>query len=415
MKRYWLLSLLCTCTIHSQQRIELAYVPETGTITFPGEGPNVKVPMEYILVLTGINSAHIGVVSELHSREFVSAIPELLVPLFPGIRDNSVFGSLETDPGEQERPFIHAIRSFQRLERLKELGDALYRETRFAPDTANAQARHDQLLEELRLGSLDELALNLEQTQFYTQALLQSYSVQIDSLKISDSDSLRHKLVYEYSILRGIQDRMEQHDYPGILDFIRRSLSATDSLYVGEFTAKGDVVDLELELMDTYTGESLYKGTLSFGTHGNFSFDFSTGFFYTNLVDHRYYTIPGNAGFDHVLREDHGEMDLSIGALAHFVYKLSPRFAVGIALGTSLSPMDGNLRYLLGPSFTIGYQKQFSISLGYALARLDRLSDGVPKDPDGHFLPTGEPIRIVKKTDIGFFIGITYNLNRKRP
>jgi len=412
MKRSWLLSLLCTCAIHSQQRIELSYGPDTGTITFPLEGPKVKASMEYTLVLTGINSAHIGVISELHSKEFVSGIPDLLGPILPGIRDNSIFGTLETESGGERRAFLNAIRSYQRLERLRELGDALYGETRFAPDTAKAWARYDQLFEELEPSSLDELALDIEQAEYYAQALLQSYSEQIGTMKISDS--LQHGLLHEYSVLRRITDRMERHDYPGTLDFIWRSLSATDSIYIGRFRAEGDVVDLELGLIDTYTGETLYEGTLSFETHGNFSFDFSTGFFYTDLVDHKYYPITGNGGFDQLLREDQGKIDLSIGALAHLAYKISPRFAAGIALGSSLSPLDGNLRYLLGPSLTIGHQKQFSVSFGCALARLDRISDGVPRDADGHYLPTGEPIRMTKKTVAGLFIGATYNLNRKR-
>lgn len=413
MIRSLLLSLLCTCAIHSQQRIVLAYGPETGTITFPEESPKVRVPMEYDLVLTGINSAHIGVTSKLQSREFVSDIPELLGPLFPGISDNSIFGTFETEPGGQRRSFLHAIRSFEKLERLRELGDALYRETRFAPDTARARVRYEQLLEELQTGSLDEPILEIEQAQYYIEGLVMSYSSQIETMGVSDS--LHYELVHEYSVLRKIRDRMEQYDYSGILDFIRTSLTATDTLYIGRFRAEGDVVDLELVLTDTYTGESLYEGTLSFGTHGSFSFDFSTGFFYTDLVDHSYYPITGNAGLDHLLREDQGEMDLSIGALAHFTYKLSPGFAVGIALGTSLSPLDGNLRYMLGPSLTLGHQKQFSISFGCALARLDRISDGVPKDADGHFLPTGEPVPMIKKTVAGLFVGATYNLNRKRP
>lgn len=412
MKRSLLLSFLCTCAIHSQQRIELTYAAENGTITIQGEAPKVKVPMEYALVLTGINSAHVGAIGRLQAREFVSDIPELLRPLFPGIRDNSVFESIEMEPEKERSPFLHAVGTFGKLERIGELGDALYAETRFAPDTARARARCDQLLEELQSSSLERLKLEVEQAQYYIEALIQSYSVQIETVGISDS--LQHKLVQEYSVLRRIKDRLERRDHLEILGFMERSLYATDSIFIGRFRAEGDVVDLELELTDTYTGEFLYEGTLSFMAHGNFSFDFSTGFFYTDLVDHRYYQMP-ESGIDRLHLEEQGEVDLSIGALAHFSYKLSPGFAAGIAVGTSLSPLDGNLRYLLGPSMTLGHQKQFSLSFGCALSRLDRLSDGVARDAQGHFLPSGQPIPMVKKTVTGLFVGATYNLNRKRP
>jgi len=302
---------------------------------------------------------------------------------------------------------------FRKLESVRELADALYLDTRFAPDTALAKVRTDRLLGEVQLGPLDALAPKIERAKFFVQALLRSHSAQIETPRPTDSQLA--PLLTQYAELEWMAQTMDRSDYAKALDFIKKSHTAKGSLPIGRFRAERDAVDLKLQLTDTYTGESLYDGTLSFRTYANFSFDFSTGFFYSNLGDHVYYTGPRNAESVRLLREDVGEMDLSVGALAHYVYKFSPGFGAGIALGASISPFDGIMRYLLGPSFTIGHRKLFSLSLGLAVARLERLSDGVPGDGEGHYLPLGEPVTMVKKVDSGFFVGMTYNLNRRKP
>src|SRR5690606_20910778 len=258
----------------------------------------------------------------------------------------------------------------------------------------------------------EQLSLEMEKTQYFLDAILQNYSVQIEAL--GTRDTLAHALLLEYATLRRMGDRLDNTDYAKALDFMMRSQRATDRLPVAGFRAERDVVDLSLQILDTYTGETLYQGTVSFATYGNFSFDFSTGLFCSDLVEHHYYRVPGSGDIDRIGKEDSDPLDISLGALAHFVYKISPALGAGIALGASLSPLDGQLRYLMGPSFMLGRQNLFSLSFGRALARLDRLSPGLPRDGEGPFLPTGDPIRTLKKLETGFFAGITYNLSRKR-
>src|SRR5690606_14484339 len=117
MKLLWLsLVLYCVPGI-AQERIELAFDPQDGQIITGRE--KVRHGQWYDLELTGINSAHIALVREVGSFEFVSAIPELLGPIFTGIADNSVFSLPGTAPGGQGEPYLHAVRSFNALEKLR--------------------------------------------------------------------------------------------------------------------------------------------------------------------------------------------------------------------------------------------------------------------------------------------------------
>lgn len=410
MKLPWLFLVLYCLPGISQERIELVFDPGRGEIVVGQE--KVRHGHRYTFELTGINSAHIALVSEVGSAEFISPLPELLGPIFTGIRDNSVFDVPGTGTGKRGSPYLHAVRSYNALEKLRSQGDALYRATRFSPDTALARAQGDQLLGELQFESLQQLSLEIENARYFTAAVLQNHSAQVEAL--GPRDPMAHAFLIEYATLRRIGDQLEKTDYAKALDFMLRSQTATDRMPVDGFRAERDVVDLKLEILDTYTGETLYQGTVSFATYGNLSFDFSTGLFYSDLVEHHYYRVPGNGETDRILREDTDPVDISVGALAHFVYKMSPALGAGIALGASLSPLDGHLRYLVGPSFMVGRQKLFSLSFGLALARLDRLSSGLPRDGEGPFLPAGEPLRTLKKMETGLFAGITYNLSRKR-
>lgn len=411
MKSLWLLFLMFTLLGMAQEKIELSFDPKLGTLR--ASTTKVRHGQDYSLVLSGINTAHVAVTGDLRSFDFISPLPELLVPLLPGIRDNSAFELMDKDRGGQRLAYLEALRAHQGLERLRVLGDALYRDTRFAPDTALARDRKAQLLEVLQWENLDQISLDIERSRYLIGAVLQNYAVQAPALALKDS--LAHTLLAEYATLMRIGDKMAGIDHAKILEFIAQSTRALDQVRIDGFRAEGDVVDLELELLDTYTGDSLYQGRISFATYGNFTFDFSTGFFYTEVVEHEHYVRERDAGTYYVLREDTGSADISIGALAHYNYKVSPALGVGVALGASLSPLDGNLRYLMGPSLSLGHQKQFSLSLGLALARLKRLSANLPRDGEGPYLPLGEPIRRVDKTDTGLFVGISYNLIRRRP
>ncbi len=206
-------------------------------------------------------------------------------------------------------------------------------------------------------------------------------------------------------------------DYAYLLNFIEASQQAVSSLPIAGFTATGDVVDVALQIVDTYTNRTLLEETLSFATYKNFSFDFSTGFFYNNLVAREYYLTENEQGKLYIQEENKSKTDISIGALGHFTYKFLPDWRGGIALGAAISPFDGNLRYLLGPTLIWGGQKQVSLTFGLALAQMDELSSAVLHDETGMYLPQNfGNIPTINKLQKGFFIGITYNLtNRKQP
>ncbi|MGB3774403.1 MAG: hypothetical protein WA951_04030, partial [Leeuwenhoekiella sp.] len=207
-------------------------------------------------------------------------------------------------------------------------------------------------------------------------------------------------------------------DYAYLLNFMEASQQASPEITIAQIIASDDVIDLDLQLVDTYIKSTLLDEQLSFATYKNFSFDFSTGFFYNTLVEPEYYLVQ-DVDDDNGLRiqeEDKSNSDISIGALGHFTYKFLPEWRGGMALGIAISPLDGKLRYLLGPTIIWGGQKQVSLTMGLALAQMDELSGAVRREDEGVYLPEGYasiPTRNTLKS--GFFIGISYNLtNRKQ-
>lgn len=412
-KYCYILTFLCVYQLFSQEVLLLDYNPTNNTLHRSINSEKVKAGKKYTLKLRAINSAHVSVLSKITISEFVSEIPEVLAAILPGISDNTIFNIFGVTENGQRKAFLNALKSYNELELLRKTSDALYIATKFSPNPEQAMAKRDALKISLHLKSLDELAIKITQYTYFITALLESYSNQLKILALEDPN---HTIILtEYATLKRIETKLTQVDYANKLRFIQNSLKATSHIEIDTFKAKKDIIDVELKLYDSFTKTTFYSNTISFKTYQNFSLDFSTGFFYSNIVATKYYLSPKDEHTNYVLKDKVDKNDVSIGALGHVTYKFTSNFSGGIALGASISPFDDKLRFLLGPSFIFGNQKQLSLTFGLALAQVNQLSDAILKDETGYFLPSElTEISTVKKVDTGLFFGISYNLTNKK-
>ena len=409
---FWLFPL----TIFAQETIELNYNTKNNSLNLDNLPKMVKYNKNYTLVLKRINSAHVAPFSEVSTSRFVSDIPDILRSLYIGIPDDAVGMNLPGALPQVRAMYTRATLYYRDLTDIQRISDDLYLQTRFNPNAAVAKTKKQELLQALGVRTIQEAYTKAILAQKYISSIQEVYTAQLATISSQGENTVN--FLEEYATIKSYNDNIAAIDYAYLLNFIEESQTAVANLPVASFTAKGDVVDVALQVIDTYTNTKLVDETLSFGVYDNFSFDFSTGFFYNNLVEPEYYLSEDESekGNLFIKEENKSNTDISIGALGHFTYKFLPEWRGGIAVGAAISPFDGKLRYLMGPTVIYGNQKQASFTFGLALSQIDQLSDAVIKDSAGYSLPAGVgAIPMVNKLKTGFFIGITYNLtNRKQ-
>lgn len=141
---------------------------------------------------------------------------------------------------------------------------------------------------------------------------------------------------------------------------------------------------------------------------------FLQGLFFNNIIEDTYFLKARDTISNSIIRENQDNADITIGALAHLHYQFSSFTSAGISLGLGISPLDGETRYLMGGSILLGKKKQVVISAGAAMSRISVLSGAVSEDDQGLYIPIGQEIPTFKKTQWGYFIGLTYNILRTK-
>jgi len=399
----------------AQETIEIFYNPENNSIELQNLPDKVRHNKNYTLIINHINSAHVAPFSEVTTSRFVSDIPDILRSIYVGIPDDAVGSNLSANAPAKRAIYQRASAYYRDLVSIQRISDDLYLQTRFNPNMEIAKAKEQELFQALGVSSIQEAYAHAVLAKKYIASIQEVYSAQLEKINVQSEDTAG--FLEEYANIKTYHTTIEAVNYAYLLNFIDASQEAVSSLPIASFTATGDVVDVALQIVDTYTNTTLLEETLSFATYKNFSFDFSTGFFYNNLVVPEFYLKKNENKKLYIKEENKSNTDISVGALGHFTYKFLPEWRGGIALGAAISPFDGNLRYLMGPTLIWGGQKQVSLTFGLALAQMDELSSAVIRDEGVVSLPENlGDIPTVKKLQEGFFIGLTYNLtNTKKP
>lgn len=150
-------------------------------------------------------------------------------------------------------------------------------------------------------------------------------------------------------------------------------------------------------------------------TKGGVKIDFSAGLFSANLVNQKFTTIPiqindSTSGYQ-LVSEKSGLFNFGILALMHATWRTPCHVNFGANLGIGVDLYNSQaLRYLAGGSVIFGKNQRFILNGGLSVGQVDRLSSALEIDK---IYDTNPTISTVKLIDVGWYIGITYNITGK--
>lgn len=395
-----------------QQIIEVDFDPYTSSVSL-ADSTGLEAGNRYQLKILNVNPAYLHEQTWVRSYRYISPIPEILEPILPGIPGTDIFDYFDIRPSGQREFFLKSLRFYNELEVIRSASDELYTRTRYHSDPEYAAEILDRIHTTFDTTSLQYIVGQVAYYQDYILAAESIYANNIDKVTLMTPDA--DVVIREKSRLSRIAKKIQEIDYGHLLEYIAQSTTAPEYLLTDVFTAKKDLTEVRLALYDSYVQDTIFTGTLRFDTEHQWTFDFSTGLFFTNLYEKDFYLTRRNDEVNDVLEEGDFKGDMSVGAMAHLAYKINPNFRLGPAVGASISPFDGNIRYLLGFGALIGKEKIVGISAGISIGQIEELSGAVVRDGFGPYLPINESrIPTYTKTIAGMFLGITYNFTRQK-
>ncbi|WP_426326776.1 hypothetical protein [Pedobacter sp. R-06] len=368
----------------------------------------IKKGEQYVVTLSGINTAHHQFKLEAKSFELYSPLPEALKPLLSGLPGSVRSANMDAKAMEADLQV-----RMQRLIDLKTLADALYENSEHAPLSASLfQSQVKTPLQNIYASGVSPKLLELVSADIY---LLNAVA---ESLQGTVANARRYdpELVKNLAIASARADDLKKNDYLSFARYLIRSEKAKSSITTKPFKSEKDLTELRLILFDSYAKDTLYKATETLYNFGGFGLSFSTGFIYSEAISEKpYYLQARTDGNMAVLHDRPMVSDVSVGAFGQLYYKFTPAVRFGPGIGLSVSPFDGKTRYLAGGGFLLGREKMIGIIGGWAWAKSKLLSDQVKQDAGGLYLPAAATaIPTYERLKSSFFIGLTYNLTSTR-
>lgn len=392
--------------------IAVNFDPLTSSVSWVDSG-GLEAGERYRLKILNVNPAYIHDHTWVRSYRYISAIPDILEPILPGIPGTDIFDHFDIRPSGQREFFLKSLRFYNELEVIRSASDELYTRTRHHSDPQLATEILARIHSTFDTTSLQYIVSQVAYYQDYILAAASIYANNIDKVTLMTPDA--DVVIREKSRLSRIAKKIQDINYVHLLEYIARSTTAPEYLLSDVFMAEKDLTEVRLALYDSYVQDTIYTGMLRFDTEHQWTFDFSTGLFYSNLYEKDFYLARRNDEVNDVLEEGDFKGDISVGAMAHLTYKINPNFRLGPAVGASISPFDGNIRYLLGFGALVGKEKIIGISAGISIGQIEELSGSVIRDGFGPYLPNNASrIPTYTKTVAGMFLGITYNFTRQK-
>ncbi len=431
---YLVISLLIPCFV-SSQTIKINYNNEDNSFDVQkckDDGSNCKefngdidIGETYKITISGINTAVTKTALEIKPFDLESSIPTIIQPIFPGITNSGEisFSDAAAATGPAGGPFSdldnladNALLIYKELLDVKKIADTLYTSTIYTTNNPLAMIYFNLLCNDFSAttGSNKDKIEKINQKIVTGQIYINSVK-DIFTKRFENSSNITKDIVDKYSYVIIMSNTVNKTNFTKYSNFIYKSLSAKTETKPEKFIAQSDGIDLNIMLLNTYVSDTIAKKTIDFYTKGNLSFDFSTGFFYSNQIEQSYYLEKRDSLKSDILKEPIRNFDVSFGALGHLSYKFSSRFKAGVSMGASLSPIDGKTRYLLGSSIIFGRKNQIALNAGFKFIKLKVLSDSVNQDAEGTYVDADvTSVPTFEKVQSGFFIGITYNLTAKK-
>jgi hypothetical protein len=153
--------------------------------------------------------------------------------------------------------------------------------------------------------------------------------------------------------------------------------------------------------------DSLLSKSFTYYRSRYFSFDVTSGFFYSNLASQSYYFTDS---LGHYQRESKSKSDLSVGALLHFDYVFSPDFKAGLCGGGGVSLFDAKPKALIGAGMVIGRKREFALTGGCAISSIPAVSHALTNTGNSYVSSSEGVVPTYAKVTVGYFIGVTYGI-----
>jgi len=405
---------------------------------------NIRSGKSYMLEFNNINTSFMQIKIEGKSYSLISNIPDVLKPIFPGISNisdllkNKTLQEMKIDSANirnsYDAIYLNVKIEEEKLNTLKNEFSSLYN---YASKTENYnktdsiitkainsldtifkvfKIKNNSIIQDDIKKKFPDLKNEISKSINYIIASSEFFKNRIEKARTADIVYYSKLLEYYSDLLRKSND-LQKTNYMNFFQFITKAMTMSNTYeYKKAVSSKKDILDVKVIIINSVTKDTILKEVLTFRTYnGGLKFDFSTGFFYNNIIEKQYFTKKRNDTINNVLEENGDNFDISIGGLMHFSYQFSGNFRGGISTGLAVSPLDGKTRYLFGFSGLIGKEKLFGFNIGAAVSRINVLSGSVMEDSEGFFVPssvTSTPTS--KKTEWGFFFGLTYNLTRQK-
>ncbi|MCK9401699.1 MAG: hypothetical protein M0Q51_17160 [Bacteroidales bacterium] len=405
---------------YSQKLIELNYDSGKKEICEKTKKINLRVGELYKVKINGINSSVINAKLETTTYSLNSNTPELIKPLFPGVVDASQLENLFyfVDSlfavSRLNDIYDEALSKWNILSELKSFADTLYKKTENSPNPKESSTALYNAYSLLNVHSNDELK---KQTSILINFIILAKEIYQKKMEEASPDNIiAEQLIQNCSELYFYYEKLTKDNYLRYATFIIESQKSKPYLESETFKAEKDLVDLNVILVNNYVKDTVLKDVLPFYTKGSWSFDFSSGFFYDNLVEKSYYIEKRDTLINNILEEERtNSFDVAFGALGHFSYKFTNSFLAGLSMGAAISPFDAKVRYLLGASFLFGRRNQVGLNAGLSLVKFKELSNAVKEDEIGKYVPASvTSVPTYDKLISGIYFGITYNLTSKK-
>lgn len=308
----------------------------------------------YEVVIKGINSAAVNSKIEFNPFFLTSKTPEIIKSLFLGITESSEVKNLlsgEDVPKDSVKDYklitslrtiyTESLNKYNMLLELQKKSNELYNSTKFKVCNKKAKDTFEAIISEFEPSEKEKSSFGNDDPKkikwLNKEVLLhQKYIISGKELFLKFLEKMDYPnelLLRLYSQMELFDAKISVIDYGKYSNFIYKSITAKNETEPVTFSPSKNGVDLDVILVNSYVNDTILKKPFSVYTSGGLSFDFTTGFFYSDLVEKAYFLKgrEGDSTKTNIIREKTRNFDVSFGALGHISYRFASSFKAGLS------------------------------------------------------------------------------------
>jgi hypothetical protein len=398
----------------------------------------LKQGKSYKLKFTGLNTGLMSIDSKIKQYNLVSNSPEILKPIFQlesspinskfldslefneytKYRDSVIDKNSEKSLEYLDTMYKRIMANYAQLQKVSDYYSALTKNMTYRLNNVLANQALVDIASSVNMTYLSEkdfpdLAFklnalaneNVEIAAYFKQFLFKSQLLDIDLERA-------FTLLGEVNLVAG---KSADGNYIKELSVIKRLAEAKLEFASVSIQTQKDLIEIDVDLKEITSGDSLVSEKIVFYTYGGWTFDFTAGLFYNSLVNNQYYKSERDSTTSYIRSEPTIEnFDIAAGGLLHLSYKMKNLHLIGFNAGAAVSLFDQKLRFLLGGSYLTGKRNRIGISAGVAFSRLKEISEAAISDDGGNYIPTSNDIPTYDDLKVGGYFGISYNITQKK-